>query len=130
LYEIRAHGGHADFFIPSVAFILTKMQKVKMVLIFRGLFLENSNRLCFSLLSFFLLFLLQFIYLPAGASYFEIPKVYAAEGAIFLLLLQKILFGKFQIKKTENKYAHLSWMYCAIERFSFVIFSNTVYIFW
>ncbi|MGH7203689.1 MAG: O-antigen ligase family protein [Candidatus Levyibacteriota bacterium] len=35
----------------------------------------------------FLLFLLQFVYLPFGTSHFEIPKVYTAEFAIFLLFL-------------------------------------------
>jgi O-antigen ligase len=41
----------------------------------------------------FLLFLLQFFYFPAGKSFFEGSKVYAAEISIFLLLLLR-LFSK------------------------------------
>jgi len=76
----------------------------------------------------FLLFLLQFIYLPAGASYFEIPKVYAAEGAIFLLLLQKILFGKFQLKK--QRISMLICLGCIVLLSVFhLLFSQTPYTF-
>jgi len=36
LYEIRAHGGHADFFIPSVAFIFDKNAEGKDGVDFQG----------------------------------------------------------------------------------------------
>jgi O-antigen ligase len=39
----------------------------------------------------YLLFLLQFIYLPVGISFFETPKVYFAQLGIFILLLLAVL---------------------------------------
>lgn len=48
----------------------------------------------------FLLFLLQFVYLPIGTSHFEIPKVYITEFVIFLL----VVFIIFNQKK--NSYKH------------------------
>lgn len=58
----------------------------------------------------FLLFLLQFVYLPFGTSHFEIPKVYTAEGAIFILFIF-FLFGKEKIHYQTFK---RSTLYCIV----------------
>lgn len=54
---------------------------------------------------FFLLFLLQFVYFPIGATHFETPKVYLAQFLIFILLLWTI-FSKdgFAFAKISKKW--------------------------
>jgi O-antigen ligase len=71
-----------------------------------------------SYLIFFLLFLLQFVYLPIGTSYFEGSKVYIFEFSVFLLILLRV-FAKNGFVLSHNKKSFL-WSLGAIGVLSLV----------
>lgn len=76
-----------------------------------------------------LLFLLQFVYFPFGTSYFENPKVYAAEVLIFCLLLVAILQGYslFEKRKLPLLFAFGALIVLSLYQ---LIFLPTDYTFW
>jgi O-antigen ligase len=77
----------------------------------------------------FLLFLLQFIYIPWGVSYFEVPKVYIAEIGMFSLLLFQVFKGAFSFVRFPKSYLFLVGGVFVLSLYH-LLFLRTEYTFW
>lgn len=80
-------------------------------------------------LTVFLIFLLQFIVLPFGESYFEVPKVFLGETAIFLLALMFFLKKNHTTDKFDKKLVFVLSSLFLLISVQFILFKSDTFLF-